>query len=585
MRVFPGHIYARLWPYVRPHVPWLLVGTVLALFVSAMDGAIAWLVKPAMDDIFIRHDMLMLKLLPFALLGVYVVKGIARYLQSYLMAAVGERIIAKIRRDLYTHIQGMPLSFFADLHSAELMSRVVVDVGRLARLSSQVLVMAIRQVGTIVALIAVMFIREWILAVIALVAFPFVGVIVRIIGKKLYKINKRAQEKIAELNVFLQESFAGTKIVKAFGREDHEQERFDRVNRRLLDLSLKNVRADEITEPLMEILGALGIMGALWYGGYQVIQGHMTPGTFFSFTAAVIMLYGPVRRLSRIANTVQQSTASVERVFEVLDVPPAIVDRPGAIRLPEFHDRIEFDRVSFQYPDADEPVLKDISLTVRRGEIVAFVGLSGAGKSTLMDLLPRFHDVASGRILMDGHDIRDLTVISLRAQIGVVTQGTFLFSDSIFYNIAYGKPVATRDEIERAAMLAHAHDFVMTTPNGYDTEVGERGVKLSGGQRQRLAIARAFLKDPPILILDEATSDLDAESEFIVQQALTDLMKGRTVLVIAHRLSTVRNADRIYVVHEGQIAEVGRHDELMARDGIYRRLYALQIAPTPAGSR
>jgi subfamily B ATP-binding cassette protein MsbA len=582
MRVFPAHIYARLWPYVRPHVPWLLVGTVLALFVSAMDGAIAWLVKPAMDDIFIRHDMLMLKLLPFALLGVYVVKGIARYLQSYLMAAVGERIIAKIRRDLYTHIQGMPLSFFADLHSAELMSRVVVDVGRLARLSSQVLVMAIRQVGTIVALIAVMFIREWILAVIALVAFPFVGVIVRIIGRKLYKINKRAQEKIAELNVFLQESFAGTKIVKAFGREDHEQERFDRVNRRLLDLSLKNVRADEITEPLMEILGALGIMGALWYGGYQVIQGHMTPGTFFSFTAAVIMLYGPVRRLSRIANTVQQSTASVERVFEVLDIPPAIVDRPGAVTLPEFHDRIDFDRVSFQYPDADEPVLKDISLAVRRGEVIAFVGLSGAGKSTLMDLLPRFHDVASGRILMDGHDIRDLTVASLRAQIGVVTQGTFLFSDSIFYNIAYGKPGATLEEVQRAATLAHAHDFILSTPNGYDTEVGERGVKLSGGQRQRLAIARAFLKDPPILILDEATSDLDAESEFIVQQALTDLMKGRTVLVIAHRLSTVRNADRTYVVHEGQIAEVGRHDELMARDGIYRRLYALQIAPTPA---
>ncbi|MBI3625496.1 MAG: hypothetical protein HY215_05030, partial [Candidatus Rokubacteria bacterium] len=309
MKALAGHIYARLWPYTRPHIGWLLIGTVLALGVSAMDGAIAWLVKPAMDDIFIRHDMLMLKLLPLALLGVYVVKGIARYLQSYLMAAVGERIIAKIRRDLYTHIQGMPLSFFADLHSAELMSRVIVDVGRLARLSSQVLVMAIRQVGTIVALVAVMFIREWILALLALVAFPFVAVLVRIIGKKLYKINRRAQEKIAELNIILQESFAGTKIVKAFGREDHEQERFDRVNRRLLDLSLKNVRADEITEPLMEILGALGIMSALWYGGYQVIQGHMTPGTFFSFTAAVIMLYGPVRRLSRSANTVQQSTA------------------------------------------------------------------------------------------------------------------------------------------------------------------------------------------------------------------------------------------------------------------------------------
>jgi subfamily B ATP-binding cassette protein MsbA len=585
MRAFLGHVYARLWTYLRPYLGWLLAGAVLALIVSAMDGAIAWLVKPAMDDIFIRRDMLMLKLLPFALLGIYVIKGIARYLQSYLMAAVGERVIARLRRDLYTHIQSMPLSYFSDLHSAELMSRVVNDVGRLARLSSQALVMAIRQVGTIVALAAVMFVREWILALLALVAFPFVAVLVRVIGRKLYKINKRAQEKIAELNVILQESFAGTKIVKAFGREDHEQERFDRVNRRLLDLSLKNVRADEITEPLMEILGALGIMGALWYGGYQVIQGHMTPGTFFSFTAAVIMLYGPVRHLSRIANTVQQSTASVERVFEVLDLPPAIVDRPGAIHLLEFRDRIEFDRVSFQYPDAEEPILKDISLTVRRGEVVAFVGLSGAGKSTLMDLLPRFHDVTGGQILMDGHDVRDLTIASLRAQIGVVTQGTFLFSDSIFHNIAYGKPGATREEVERAAILAHAHDFITATPQGYDTEVGEGGVRLSGGQRQRLAIARAFLKDPPILILDEATSDLDAEGEFIIQQALTDLMKGRTVLVIAHRLSTVRNADRIYVVHEGQIADVGRHDELMTKDGLYHHLHALQFDPKLPASR
>lgn len=578
-------VYARLWPYMRPYLGWLLVGSVLALLVSAMDGAIAWLVKPAMDDIFIRRDMVMLKLLPFALLGVYIAKGIGRYLQSYLMAAVGERVITTLRRNLYTHIQGMSLSYFSDLHSAELMSRVIVDVGRLARLSSQVLVMAIRQVGTIVALLTVMFIREWILALVALVAFPFVAVLVRLIGRKLYKINKRAQEKIAELNVILHESFAGTKIVKAFGREAHEQERFDRVNRRLLDLSLKNVRADEITEPLMEILGAFGIMGALWYGGYQVIQGHMTPGTFFSFTAAVVMLYGPVRHLSRIVNTIQQSTASVERVFEVLDTPPTIVDRPEAIRLPEFRDRVEFDRVSFQYPDAAELVLKDISLTVRHGELIAFVGLSGAGKSTLMDLLPRFHDVTGGRIAVDGHDLRDLTLASLRDQIGVVTQGTFLFNDSIFYNIAYGKPGATFDEVVRAATLAHCHDFILATPNGYDTQVGERGVKLSGGQRQRLAIARAFLKDPSILILDEATSDLDAESEFVVQQALTDLMKGRTVLVIAHRLSTIRNADRIYVIHDGQIAEVGRHEELLARDGIYQRLYGLQIDPKRADSR
>ncbi len=579
MKISPH--YFRLFAYLRPYWHWLLIGTILALAVSAMDGAIAWLVKPAMDDIFIRRDMLMLKLLPFALLGVYVAKGVGRYLQSYLMASVGERVIARIRRDLYTHIQGMPLAFFADLHSAELMSRVVNDVGRLARLSSSVLVMAIRQVGTIVALVAVMLLREWILALIALAVFPFVGVTVRAIGRKLYKINQRAQEKIAELNVILQESFAGTKIVKAFGREAHEQQRFDRINRRILDLSLKNVRADEITEPLMEIFGALGIMGALWYGGYRVIQGDMTPGTFFSFTAAVIMLYGPVRKLSRIANTVQQSTSSVERVFEILDTVPAIVDRPGAKALDQFSESIEFRSVSFRYPDAIEPVLRGITLSIRKGEVVAFVGMSGAGKSTLMDLLPRFHDVTEGRILVDGTDIRDATVESLRAQIGIVTQETFLFNDTIHYNIAYGKPGAADAEVRRAAGLAHCHDFIAALPQGYEAQIGERGVKLSGGQRQRIAIARAFLKDPPVLILDEATSDLDAESEFMVQQALADLMKGRTVLVIAHRLSTVRNADRIVVIDNGEIAEIGRHEELIARDGIYRRLYAFQMHPDP----
>ena len=569
--------YRRLVPYLRPHVPILVLGSVLALVVSGMEGLTAWLVKPVMDDIFIRRDTFMLKLIPLVLLAVYVVKGLARYLQSYMMAAVGERVVARLRRELYTHIQSMPLSFFSDVHSADLMSRILTDVTRLARLSSGVLVMAVRQLGTIAALLVVMVAREWALTLMALAAFPVIAVVVRVIGRRLYRINKRAQERVAQLAVLLHESLSGTKIVKAFGRERHEQVRFDALNDRLLALSLKNVRADEVTEPLMEVAGALGIMAVLWYGGYQVIEGHMTPGTLFSFTAAALMLYGPVRRLSRSLNVVQQSTASVERVFHILDLPPAITDRPGATRLETFTRTLAFERVDFRYGDADEMTLKEIALEVRKGEVVAFVGMSGAGKSTLMDLVPRFHDVTAGRITLDGHDLREVTQDSLRAQLGVVTQETFLFSDTIRYNIAYGRPDATFEEIVRAARQAHAHDFILACPDGYDTLVGERGVRLSGGQRQRIAIARAFLKNPPILILDEATSDLDAESEFMVQQALAELMRGRTVLVIAHRLATVRNADRIVVVHDGRIAEIGRHEELIARDGIYRRLYALQM--------
>jgi subfamily B ATP-binding cassette protein MsbA len=577
-------VLLRLLVYLKPHWMTVTAGALLACGVAGAGGLIAWLVKPVMDEIFLKRDLLMLKLVPLALLGAYVLKGLGSYGESYLMASVAVRVVARLRADLYAHIQAMPMSFFASLHSGELRSRVVIDVNRIAGLASVVLVNTLRRVGTIGVLLVVMFARDRVLALIAASILPVVGIVNWVLGRKLYRINRRAQELVADLTVLLQESFTGIKITKAFGRESLDQARFDRLNDRRLRLALKDVRVDQLSGPLMEILAAFGIIGALWYGGSRVIVGALTPGEFFSFTAAVVLLYRPVRELFRTFNTVQQQLSSVERVFEILDMPPAIVDVPGARTLEGFSDCIAFEGAGFRYPGAEDWALRDISLTIHRGELVAFVGMSGAGKTTLLELLLRLHDVSAGRITIDGHDLREVTAESLRALIGIVSQDTFLFHDSIGYNIAYGKSGATREEIEHAARMAQAMDFITALADGLATPVGERGVRLSGGQAQRLAIARAFLKDPPILILDEATSDLDAESEFLVQQALADLTKGRTVLVIAHRLATVKHADRVVVIHEGCIAETGRHAELMARtDGIYRGLAKLQMLDVTRG--
>jgi ATP-binding cassette, subfamily B, bacterial MsbA len=570
-------VYRRLAAYLRPYWTWLVVGGVLAAVASAMNGLVAWLVKPVMDGIFVRQDTRLLLFVPPAVLAVYATKGVTQYFQAYLMAAVGERVVAALRRDLYRHLQGLPLAFFASTHSAELISRITNDVSRLQRLCSGVLVTSARDVATVIALGAVMFARDWRFTLLALLGLPLIAVVGRVIGRRLYRINRRAQQRVAEFAVLLQEAFSAAKIVKAFGREHHERERFDRLNGHLLGLSLRNARIDGISSPLAEVLGALGIVAALWYGGSRVTQGEITPGAFFSFAAAMLMLYAPVSRLPGILNAIQQALPSAERVFEVLDLPPAVADRPGAVVLDGFRDALRFEHVSFRYADAPELALDDISLAIGKGEVVALVGLSGAGKSTLMDLVPRFHDVTAGRLTIDGHDVRDVTQASLRAQIALVTQETLLFSESIAYNIGYGREDATPEEIVQAARSAYADEFIRSFGEGYQTAIGERGARLSGGQRQRLAIARAFLKNPPILILDEATSDLDAHSEAMVQQALADLMRGRTVLIIAHRLATVRAADRIVVVEGGRIVAVGRHDELLAQDTLYRRLHALQM--------
>jgi ATP-binding cassette, subfamily B, bacterial MsbA len=572
------NVYRRLLQYARPYWSRIAGGMMLALVISGLEGATAWLVKPLLDDVFLRQDLVMLQILPFAFIAVFFCKESARFAQSYLMAQVGQRIVMRLRDEVYDHLQGMSLSFFNSRATGELMSRLTNDVNRLTRASSQAPALAVRQVFTFVVLLGVVFSREWRLATIAVLVFPLIGLLLMKMGKKLQAINKRGQEKIAELNVVIQETFTGTKIVKAFGREAHERARFKRANRLLYDLLMRDVKVDELTSPLMEFIGALGIAAALWYGGYRVIQGDTTPGTFFSFLTGLLMIYGPVRKLTNVSNQIQQTIPSAERVFELLDLQQTVVDRPHARALRALQESIAFEHVFFQYDDGAEPVLHDISLRVNKGELVAFVGMSGAGKSTLADLIPRFHDVTSGRITVDGVDIRDYTLASLRAQIGIVTQETILFNETVAHNIGYGKPGASVEEIVHAAQLAYAHDFIQELPQRYDTIIGERGVKLSGGQRQRIAIARALLKNPPILILDEATSELDAASEFMLQKALANLVEGRTVFVIAHRLSTVIKADRIVVVDSGQIAEMGTHEELLAQKGLYNQLHTLQIS-------
>ena len=570
-------IKKRLLSYTNPYWGRLIAGILLAIVVSAATGAAAWIVKPVMDDIFLSKDTTLLKILPIGFILIYTIKGLARYGQSYLMRSIGQKIITKIRNELYEHIQKMPLSFFHNTPSAILMSRITNDVTMLGHVSSQVVADFFRQSFTFFILLGLTFYREWKLAAIALVVFPFIGIFIVSIGRKLRVLSRKNQEKMADLNIILQETFTGNKIVKAFGMEEYENIRFMNENRKLYDITMKETKRFEMLSPMMELFGAVGTGVVIWYGGYQVISGATTPGTFFSFMTALIMLYDPIKKISTMNSVVQQSMAAAERVFEMLDTKIDITDNDGAIDIREFKDKIGFNDVWFQYNSNNGMVLKGINLTIIKGEVVALVGSSGAGKSTLVDMIPRFHDVTKGSINIDSYDIRDITLNSLRRQIGIVTQETILFNDTVKNNISYGRVDAGMAEIQKAAESAYAHDFIMEMPSGYDTVIGERGVKLSGGQRQRLYIARAILKNPAILILDEATSSLDTESEKMVQQALENLMKDRTTLVIAHRLSTVLNANRIVVIDDGRIVEIGRHDELLSHGGIYKKLYAMQF--------
>ena len=570
-------LYKRILGYSRPYFGLIALGIILASVISAMNGAIAWLVKPVLDDIFLAKNMTMLKLLPLAVVLIYLIKGLAEYAQTCIMKSVGQKIITRLRYELYEHINSMSMSFFERIPSAVLMARITNDVKNLSSVSSKVIADLARETTTLIALLVVVFWRDYKLASISILVLPLSAIPMVKIGQKLKKLSRKRQEKIAQINNLLQETFVGTKIVKAFCMEDAENAKFGRMNRQLYRLIMKSVRADEITSPLIEFLGSACLAVIIWYGGYQVIVGNTTPGTFFSFVAALFLMYKPIRKFSKMNNTVQDAMASAERVFSILDTPQDIKDHENAIELTGLKKKLEFKNLNFQYNEKDGLVLQDINVDITKGEMVALVGMSGAGKSTLANLIPRFYDATSGTILIDGTDIRKYTVASLRKNIGIVTQESILFNDSVRYNIAYGRADCSEDEIVRAAKDAYAHDFITQLPQGYDSLIGERGCRLSGGQRQRIAIARALLKNPDILILDEATSDLDTESEYYVQKALENLMQARTTLVIAHRLSTVINADKILVFDDGRLVDSGHHEELIKRDGIYRVLFERQF--------
>lgn len=569
--------HKRILELIRDNRMRLFLAMLCMLVMSAATSATAFLVKPVLDDIFFNRNVRMLTVIPLAVIGIYLLRGFGMYGQEYFMSYAGQGIIRRLRNMLYDHIQDQSLSFFHDEKTGVLMSRITNDVNIIKAMVSTAVTSVLRDGFTIIGLTGVIFYRDWKLALYAMIILPIAFMPVVQFGRRVRRVSTGCQEAMAELNAFLHETFAGNKIVKAFGMESYEKERFHEKTMALFRLEMKAVIARSLSSPIMEFLAGAGIAFIIWYGGYRVISGTSTAGTFFSFMAAVLMLYDPVKKLSNLNNSIQEGLAAADRAFDILERQSEIREADHPVTIPAGPHAVSFEHVDFRYDEA--PVLKDIHLTVRAGEILALVGMSGGGKTTLVNLIPRFYDIAGGAIRVDGTDIRQASLKSLREQIAIVTQEPILFNDTIANNIAYGNPSAPFRDIVEAAKAAYAYDFIEKLPRQFDTTIGELGSRLSGGEKQRLCIARALLKNAPILILDEATSALDSESEMLVQKALENLMKGRTTFVIAHRLSTIGYADRIIVIVDGRIVEQGSHDALMARpEGEYRKLYDMQFA-------
>jgi subfamily B ATP-binding cassette protein MsbA len=570
-------ILARLYKTLQPYNKKLLIAMLAMIIVAAFNAAQAYMVKPLLDKIFYAKNEEWLVILPLALLAVFLVKGIFYFLYSYLLEWVGQCVIKDLRNGLYGHLNDLSMSFFHKNSTGELISRIMNDVSMLQGSVAHALIHLLRDFFTVIGLLGVIFYMDWRMALVSLIFIPMAAVPIVVFGKKFRRISTNYQQGMGEASNMLNETIRGARIVKAFCMEKQEKKLFGRKMQYLFETLMSETKFRSLSHPLIEFLGGIGMALIIWFGGMQVLGGESTPGTFMAFLTALVMLYEPVKGVSKINSTIQSGMAAAVRVFALLDIEPEIKEKTNGIVLPRFHDSIEFDNVTFAY-DQDEPVLRDIKLKVDHGEVLAVVGPSGGGKSTLAGLLPRFHDVTEGALRIDGHDIRDLTLHSLRSQIALVTQQTILFNDTVRNNIAYGSPECSEEDIRQAAVAAFALEFIEALPDGFNTVIGESGTRLSGGQQQRVSIARAILKDAPILVLDEATSALDTESERKVQKALDNLMKNRTTVVIAHRLSTIKNADRIIVMQDGRLVEEGTHDMLLKEHGVYEGLYSMQYA-------
>ena len=572
-------IYKRLFTYLRPYKARIGWSVVFMGLTSVLISAQAYLVKPVLDKVILAKDLGLGLYLPPALVLVTILKGGAAYARDYMMGWVGQRIVNDIRDELYTHIESLSFSYFTRTPTGVIISRIVNDVnlvqGALTRAPSSL----VQGIFTMVALTGYILYLNWRLAIFSIIVLPLAGFALSKFSKRFRTASTQMQEQIGVLTTHLHETVGGIRIVKAFGMEKYESRRFAEKNKNLFNSLMRAIKTGAISHPVMEVISILGTSLVILFGLYYIANGKMTVGDFFSFMASLVFFYRPLRDLNGVNNTVQDGVAAAQRIFEVLDTQPEIKNRPGALSVSRDFRTIEFRNLAFKYEDAT--VLKDINLTVQTGETIAIVGKSGGGKTTLVNLIPRFYDVTGGAILIDGRDIRDLSIESLRTLTAIVTQQTFLFNDTVKNNIAYGDTGRQFEDIVRAARSAYAEDFIRALPLGYDTVIGESGVKLSGGQRQRIAIARALLKNAPILILDEATSSLDTQSEREVQNAVDTLMKGRTSFVIAHRLSTIMNADRIIVLKDGRIVEQGRHEDLLTRGGEYKNLYEQQFRDEP----